>query len=440
MSGIEQVIAREILDSRGNPTVEAEVLLESGAEGLAAVPSGASTGKREAVELRDGGDRFAGKGVLSAVGHVNREIAEAVSGLEALDQRAVDFAMIDLDGTPAKSRLGANAIVAVSLAVAKAAAAECGLPLYRYIGGANAHILPVPFLNVMNGGAHADNALDLQEFMVVPAGAAGFSEALRWGAEVYQSLKGILKGRSMRTAVGDEGGFAPDVASAEEALALLSGAIESAGLVPGRDVALAIDAATSEMYSGGQYHFQGEGLKRSRDDMVSYYAHLCDEFPLVSLEDPMAEDDWEGWEAVTATIGSRVQIIGDDVFVTNGELLAEGIARHVANAILIKVNQVGTLTETLDTIALATRNGYGSVVSHRSGETEDTTLADLVVAAGCGQVKTGAPARSERVAKYNRLLRIEEELGAAAALGKLPVSVTVTPGLAAAAPPGTGDG
>ncbi len=417
MSSIQHIHAREILDSRGNPTVEAEVLLESGALGRAAAPSGASTGVHEAVELRDGTERFGGKGVLKALVNVNEQISDVLNGMESMDQRSIDYAMIDLDATPSKARLGANAIVAVSLAVAKASAEECGLDFYRYIGGANAHRLPLPLLNVLNGGAHADNPLDLQEFMLVPIGASSFGEALRWGVEVYHVLKSVLKEKGMRTAVGDEGGFAPDVTTSEECLSLMVDAIGVAGLAPGKDVALALDAATSGMYHDGIYHFAGERKDRSRDDMVLYYESLCDTFPLVSLEDPMAEDDWEGWEMITRHLGTRVQIVGDDIFVTNHSLLTEGIRRHVANSILIKLNQIGTLTETLDTMSEAFQAGYTCVVSHRSGETEDVSLAHLAVATNCGQVKTGAPARSERVAKYNELLRIEEDLGSQARFG-----------------------
>ncbi len=417
MSSIQHIHAREILDSRGNPTVEVEVLLESGALGRAAAPSGASTGVHEAVELRDGTARFGGKGVLKALVNVNEQISGVLTGMESMDQRAVDYAMIDLDATPAKARLGANAIVAVSLAVAKASAEECGLDLYRYIGGVNAHTLPTPQLNVLNGGAHADNPLDLQEFMLVPTGASSFGEALRWGAEVYHVLKAVLKEKGMRTAVGDEGGFAPDVATSEECLSLMVEAIGRAGLTPGKDIGLALDAASSGMYHDGIYHFTGEQKDRSRDEMVLYYESLCDSFPLVSLEDSMAEDDWDGWEMVTQHLGRRVQIVGDDVFVTNRKLLAEGIRRNVANSVLIKLNQIGTLTETLDTMRDAFQAGYSCVVSHRSGETEDVSLAHLAVATNSGQVKTGAPARSERVAKYNELLRIEEALGSQARFG-----------------------
>jgi enolase len=410
---IEQVGAREILDSRGNPTVEVEVALIDGTFARAAVPSGASTGEHEAVELRDGGHRYGGKGVKNAVQAVLDEIGPAVIGLNADDQRLVDQALVDLDGTPDKSRLGGNAILGVSLAVAKAAADSAELPLFRYIGGPNAHILPVPMLNILNGGAHADTAVDVQEFMVAPIGAPSFSEALRWGAEVYHALKSVLKKRGLSTGLGDEGGFAPDVAGTTAALDLISQAIESAGFKPGADVALALDAAATEFYTDGTgYAF--EGTTRSAEQMTEFYAGLLGSYPLVSLEDPLSEDDWDGWATLTAAIGDRVQIVGDDIFVTNPERLEEGIERGVANALLVKVNQIGTLTETLDAVALAHHNGYRTMMSHRSGETEDTTIADLAVAVGSGQIKTGAPARSERVAKYNQLLRIEEALGDAA--------------------------
>ena len=409
MSAIEQVVGREVLDSRGNPTVEVEVTLDSGAEGRARVPSGASTGRFEAVELRDGGARYGGKGVLRAVEHVNGEIADAVEGLEALDQRQVDAALIDLDGTPGKGRLGANAVLGVSLAVARAGAEETGLPVFRYVGGVNAHVLPTPMMNVLNGGVHADNNVDLQEFMIVPVGAASFGEGLRWGAETYHALKAVLHGRGLSTAVGDEGGFAPNLPSNEDAVRVLVEAIESAGYRPGSDLAIAIDAAASELYADGAYGLDGRSL--SAAEMAAYLTDLVDRYPIVSIEDGMAEEDWDGWEALTAALGHRIQIVGDDVFVTNVERLARGIERHVANSILVKVNQIGTLTETLDTVGLATRSGYTSVMSHRSGETEDATIADLAVATNCGQIKTGAPARSDRVAKYNQLLRIEDLLG-----------------------------
>ncbi|HET6963978.1 MAG TPA: phosphopyruvate hydratase [Acidimicrobiales bacterium] len=411
MSEIELLIAREILDSRGNPTVEVEALLESGATGRAAVPSGASTGSHEAVELRDGGERYGGKGVLTAVANVNGEIAKALAGMEALDQRAVDAALIDLDGTPNKGRLGANAILGVSLAVARASAEELGLPVYRYVGGAGAHVLPVPMLNVLNGGVHADNNVDLQEFMIVPVGAAGFSEALRWGAETYHALKAVLHERGLATAVGDEGGFAPNLPSNEAAVQVLLEAVEKAGLRPGDDVAVALDAASSEFYRDGAYRLAGEDRSLSSGDFSRYLADLCDRYPIISIEDGMAEDDWEGWAALTEALGDRVQLVGDDIFVTNVDRLERGISSGVANSILIKVNQIGTLSETLDTVARATRSSYSSVMSHRSGETEDSTIADLAVATNCGQIKTGAPARSDRVAKYNQLLRIEHGLG-----------------------------
>ena len=414
MSSIEHVIGREVLDSRGNPTVEAEVWLDSGARGRAIAPSGASTGIREAVELRDGGERFSGKGVLRAVANVNGEIADAVGGLDALDQRAVDYAMIDLDGTPDKGRLGANAILAVSLASAKAVADDLEIPLYRSIGGANAHALPVPMLNVLNGGAHANNSIDFQEFMVMPVGAASFGEALRWGTETYQALRSILHERGMSTAVGDEGGFAPDLPQNEDAITLLLEAIERAGRVPGDEVALALDPATSELWDDGAYVLAGEDRTLSSAELVDYWVALADRYPIVSIEDGMAEEDWDGWAALTKALGGRVQLVGDDIFVTNAEILERGIREGVANSILVKLNQIGTLTETLDTVALATGAAYSAVISHRSGETEDTTIADLAVAVNAGQIKTGAPARSDRVAKYNQLLRIEEDLGESA--------------------------
>ena len=414
MSTIEHVIGREVLDSRGNPTVEAEVLLDSGARGRAIAPSGASTGIREAVELRDGGDRFLGKGVLRAVGNVNGEIADVVCGLDALDQRAVDHAMIDLDGTPDKGRLGANAMLAVSLASAKAVADDLEIPLYRSIGGANAHALPVPMLNVLNGGAHANNSIDFQEFMLMPVGAASFSEALRWGTETYHALRATLADRNLATAVGDEGGFAPDLATNEDAVTLLVEAIERAGRVPGEDIALAMDPATSELWRDGSYVLAGEGRTMDSAELVDYWVDLVQRFPIVSIEDGMAEEDWDGWARLTDAIGSKVQLVGDDIFVTNSTLLERGIREGAANAILIKLNQIGTLTETLDTIDLANRSSYRPVISHRSGETEDTTIADLAVAVNAGQIKAGAPARSDRVAKYNQLLRIEEDLGQSA--------------------------
>jgi enolase len=414
VSSIEHVIGREVLDSRGNPTVEAEVWLDSGARGRAIAPSGASTGIREAVELRDGGERFSGKGVLRAVANVNGEIADVVGGIDPLDQRAVDHAMIDLDGTPDKGRLGANAMLAVSLASAKAVADDLEIPLYRSIGGANAHALPVPMLNVLNGGAHANNSIDFQEFMVMPVGAASFSEALRWGTETYHALRTILNERGMSTAVGDEGGFAPDLPQNEDAIKLLLEAIERAGRVPGEEIALALDPATSELWDDGAYVLAGEGRTLSSGELVDYWVELADRYPIVSIEDGMAEEDWDGWAACTKALGGRVQLVGDDIFVTNAEILERGIREGVANSILVKLNQIGTLTETLDTVALAAGAAYSTVISHRSGETEDTTIADLVVAVNAGQIKTGAPARSDRVAKYNQLLRIEEDLGESA--------------------------
>jgi enolase len=415
VSSIEHVVGREVLDSRGNPTVEAEVLLDSGARGRAIAPSGASTGIRVAVELRDGGERFGGKGVLRAVANVNGEIAEVIRGLDALDQRAVDLAMIDLDGTSDKGRLGANAMLAVSLATAKASADDLAVPLYRAIGGANAHALPVPMLNVLNGGAHAKNSIDFQEFMLMPVGAASFSEALRWGTETYHALRSVLAERGLATAVGDEGGFAPDLPTNEDAVKLLLEAIERAGRVPGDEIALALDPATSELWKDGSYVLAGEGRDLSPAELVDYWVDLVDRYPIVSIEDGMAEEDWDGWAAHTKALGDRIQLVGDDVFVTNVELLARGIRDGVANAILVKLNQIGTLTETLETVALANRSSYRPVISHRSGETEDTTIADLAVAVNAGQIKTGAPARSDRVAKYNQLLRIEEDLGQSAA-------------------------
>jgi enolase len=414
MSEIALVIGREVLDSRGNPTVEVEVHLASGASGRAAVPSGASTGEHEAVELRDGGNRYAGKGVLEAVAHVNGAIADAITDLDALDQRLVDQVMRDLDGTDNKGRLGANALLGTSMAVANAAAAELEVPLYRYVGGPNAHVLPVPMMNVINGGAHADNSIDLQEFMIMPVGAPSFREALRWGTETYHVLKKLLRDRGLATAVGDEGGFAPNLDSNEAAIAILIDAITAAGYQPGTDICIALDPAMSELYRDGRYHLSGEGKVLDRDAMVAYWSRLVDTYPIVSIEDGMAEDDWDGWKALTDAVGSRVQLVGDDLFVTNAKRLQMGIDRGVANSVLVKVNQIGTLTETLETVDLATRNAYTSVMSHRSGETEDVTIADLAVASNCGQIKTGAPARSDRVAKYNQLLRIEEDLGDAA--------------------------
>lgn len=411
MSVIADAYAREILDSRGNPTVEVEVVLEDGTLGRAAVPSGASTGTHEAVELRDGdAERYGGKGVIRAVEHVNVEIAAEIVGLSALDQSEIDKLLIELDGTENKSRLGANAILGVSLAVARAAAEYLGLPLYRYIGGVGANLLPVPMMNVLNGGRHADNNLDLQEFMIVPVGAESFADALRMGAEVYQSLRRILHERGLSTAVGDEGGFAPFLNSNEEALKLLVAAIEKAGYQPGDDVSLALDPAASEFFHDGIYSLEGEGRNLPADEFVGYYADLVERYPIISIEDGLAEEDWDGWELLTRRLGKTVQLVGDDIFVTNPRRLNRGIALGVANSILIKLNQIGTLTETLETIALAHRNGYTTVISHRSGETEDTFIADLAVATRAGQIKTGAPCRSERVAKYNQLLRIEELL------------------------------
>ena len=404
-----------MLDSRGNPTVEVDVRLACGAFGRAIVPSGASTGRYEAVELRDGGPRFGGRGVTGAVASVGGAIADAVVGLDALDQRGLDAALIALDGTDDKSRLGANALLGVSLANAQAAAAALGLPLFRSVGGSNAHVLPVPMMNVLNGGAHADNNVDFQEFMVMPVGAASFSEALRWGAETYQALRRLLHDRGLATAVGDEGGFAPDLANNEMALELLVEAIGAAGYTPGDDLAIALDPATTELWGEGAYRLVGEGRTLSSDELVALWVDVCDRYPVVSIEDGMAEDDWDGWASLTEALGARVQLVGDDLFVTNAERLERGLVSGVANAVLVKPNQIGTLTETLDTVDLALHAGYAAVLSHRSGETEDTTIADLAVATGCGQIKTGAPARSDRVAKYNRLLRIEEELGESAA-------------------------
>jgi enolase len=418
MSAIVEVVAREVLDSRGNPTVEVEVELISGARGRAAVPSGASTGAHEALELRDGGERYGGKGVLRAVEHVNGEIADTVLGLDGLDQRLVDEALVTLDGTDTKSRLGANAMLGVSLATAKAAADESELPLYRYVGGAGAHVLPLPLMNVLNGGAHADSNVDLQEFMLAPVGAASFTEALRWGAETYHALKDLLHDRGLSTALGDEGGFAPNLASSEEAVTLLVSAIEAAGYRPGEELAIALDPAATEFFTDGRYALTREGASYTPAEWADWLAALVDRYPIVSIEDGMAEDDWDGWAILTQRIGDRVQLVGDDVFVTNAARLQRGIDAGVANSILVKVNQIGTLSETLDTILLASQHGYASVMSHRSGETEDTTIADLAVATNCGQLKGGAPARSDRVAKYNQLLRIEDELdGGARYLG-----------------------
>jgi len=405
---IEAVHAREILDSRGNPTVEVEVILEDGSSSRAAVPSGASTGAFEAAELRDGGKRYLGKGVEKAVDFVNDVIAPAVSSYDAQDQRLVDQEMIDLDGTKNKSRLGANAILGVSLAVARAAAESSDLSFFRYIGGPTAHTLPVPMMNILNGGAHADTNVDIQEFMIAPIGAESFKESLRWGAEIYHGLKAVLKKRGLATSIGDEGGFAPNLDSNRAALDLILEAVTAAGFKPGKDIALAMDVAATEFHEKGKYAF--EGKQKSSDEMIAYYADLVANYPIVSIEDPLDEDDWAGWAKMTAELGSKIQIVGDDLFVTNPERLAKGIAADTANALLVKVNQIGTLTETIDAVSMAHRAGYRSMMSHRSGETEDTTIADLAVALECGQIKTGAPARSERVAKYNQLLRIEEEL------------------------------
>jgi enolase len=412
MSEVERIHARQIVDSRGNPTVEVDVLLRSGAAGRAAVPSGASTGEFEAVELRDGGEAWGGKGVSRAVANVNGEIAEAVRGIDAADQERLDRTMIDLDGTPNKGRLGANAILGVSLAAAKAAAAESGLPLWRYLGGEAAHVLPVPLMNVLNGGAHADNKVDFQEFMIVPVGADSFSEALRTGVEVFHSLKRILHERGLATAVGDEGGFAPDLDSNEAALEALVAGIEAAGYRPGEEVAIALDPATSEIHDDGAYVLEHERRRLSPEEMAAYWIDVAERYPIISIEDGMDEEDWDGWRALTERVGDRLQLVGDDLFVTNTERLRRGIDAGVANSILVKVNQIGTLTETLDAVRTAQAAGYTAVMSHRSGETEDTTIADLAVATGCGQIKTGAPSRSDRVAKYNQLLRIEEALGA----------------------------
>lgn len=409
MADIIHTFAREILDSRGNPTVEAEVFLDDGARGVAGVPSGASTGVHEAHELRDGGERYLGKGVLKAVENINEKISDEIAGFEADDQRLIDQALIRLEGTDNKSELGANAILGVSIAVAKAAAESAALPLYRYIGGPNAHVLPVPMMNILNGGAHADSGVDVQEFMIAPIGAESFAEALRMGAEVYHALKAVLKDKGLSTGLGDEGGFAPSVDSTKAALDVIVDAIKKAGYEPGKDVALALDVASSEFFKDGKYHF--EGGEHTAEEMSKVYEELIDEYPIVSIEDPLQEDDWDGYTALTAAIGEKVQIVGDDFFVTNPARLQEGIEKKAANALLVKVNQIGTLTETFDAVELAHRNGYRTMMSHRSGETEDTTIADLAVALNCGQIKTGAPARSERVAKYNQLLRIEQELG-----------------------------
>ena len=417
MSGIERIIGRQILDSRGFPTVEVEVTLDSGARGRAAVPSGKSTGAHEAVERRDGGGEWGGKGVSGPVDAVNGEIAEVLTGWDALDQRGVDAQLVDLDGTDNKGRLGANAVLGASLAVARAAADELDLPLWRHVGGPNAHVLPMPMLNVLNGGVHAPNNVDVQEFMLVPVGAASYGEGLRWGVETYHALAGILHDRRLSTAVGDEGGFAPDLASNEDGIRVLVEAIESAGYVPGEQIAIALDVAATEFYdaAAGAYTLAGEGRTLGSEELSGWLAGMAERHPIVSIEDGMAEDDWDGWAVLTRALGGRVQLVGDDLFVTAAERLERGIEAGVANAILVKPNQVGTLTETLDTMALATGRGYGAVMSHRSGETEDTTISDLAVATNCGQIKTGAPARSERVAKYNQLLRIEQHLGESAA-------------------------
>ena len=412
MAIIEALGAREILDSRGNPTVEVEIQLEDGTQARAAVPSGASTGAFEASELRDGGTRYLGKGVEKAVAFVNDEIGPNIIGFDAQDQRIIDSAMISLDGTANKSRLGANAILGVSLAVAKASAESADLSLFRYLGGPNAHLLPVPMMNILNGGAHADTNVDIQEFMVTPIGAPTFRESLRWGAEIYHALKSVLKQRGLATSVGDEGGFAPNLDSNRAALDLILEAITKAGFKPGTDIALAMDVAATEFHENGQYKF--EGSLRSSGEMIAYYTDLVNSYPIVSIEDPLNEEDWAGWAEMTSVLGSRIQIVGDDLFVTNPERLAKGIATNTANALLVKVNQIGTLTETLDAVSMAQHANYRSMLSHRSGETEDTTIADLAVATNCGQIKTGAPARTERVAKYNQLLRIEEELASGA--------------------------
>ncbi len=411
MTAIANILGREVLDSRGNPTVEVEVLLESGAAGRAIVPSGASTGEHEAVELRDGGKRYLGRGVLQAVAHINDEICDGIIGLDALDQLSVDKKLIALDGTENKSRLGANAMLGVSLAVSRAASSARNLPLYKSIGGDAANTLPVPMMNVLNGGAHADNNIDLQEFMIMPIGASRFSEGLQWGVETYHTLKSLLRAKGLSTAVGDEGGFAPNLANNEEAIEFLIDAITRAGFKPGIDIAIALDPAMSELFNDSRYHLAGENKIFTSDQLVEWWTSLVDKYPIVSIEDGMAQDDWDGWSALSSELGSRIQLVGDDLFVTNTKRLQQGIDQKIANSVLIKVNQIGTLSETLDTVALAKKNNYTSVMSHRSGETEDTTIADLAVATNCGQIKTGAPARSDRVAKYNQLLRIEQDLG-----------------------------
>ena len=415
MAMITEVYAREILDSRGNPTVEVEVILEDGAVGRAAVPSGASTGVHEAVELRDGDkERYLGKGVTKAVDNVNDIIAEALIGLEATRQTEIDELLVRLDGTPNKGRLGANAILGVSMAVARAASSSVGLPLYLYLGGVAAKELPVPMMNILNGGEHADNNVDIQEFMIMPVGAKSFSEALRMNAEIYHNLKALLKEKGLSTALGDEGGFAPNLSNNAEAIEVILEAVVKAGYKPEKDIVIALDVASSEMYKDGKYHLEGEGLVKTSEEMVDYLADLCEKYPIISIEDGLAEDDWAGWKLLTKKIGKKVQLVGDDLFVTNEERLVQGINKGVANAILIKVNQIGTLTETFNAIETAKRAGYTCIISHRSGETEDTTLADIAVAVNAGQIKTGAPARTDRVAKYNQLLRIEEDLGKAA--------------------------
>jgi enolase len=426
MTSISDICARQIFDSRGNPTVEVDVELDCGALGRAAVPSGASTGAYEAVELRDGGKAYGGKGVMQAVSSVNGDIADALIGMDAEDQRRLDRIMCELDGSPNKSKLGANAILGVSLAVAKAAAASSGLPLYRYIGGVNARVLPTPMMNILNGGAHADNPIDIQEFMIMPVGAEHFSEALAQGVEVFQALKGRLKKAGHNTNVGDEGGFAPNLSSTRDALDFIVSSIEDTGLKIGSDIVLALDAASTEFFQGNRYELKGEGLSLDAAGMASYLADLCKAYPIVSIEDGMAEDDWEGWQALTGQIGETVQLVGDDLFVTNPARLKDGIEKGAGNAILVKVNQIGTLTETLDAVWMAQGAGFGAVMSHRSGETEDTTIADLAVATNCGQIKTGSLARSDRLAKYNQLLRIEEELGDMASYaGRSSLSINV---------------
>jgi len=417
MSAIIDITGREILDSRGNPTVEVEVLLEDGSLGRAAVPSGASTGAHEAVELRDGGDRYKGKGVLKAVEAVNSEIFDALAGIDATNQTMIDAAMIELDGTPNKGRMGANAILGVSMATAKAAADSVGLPLYRYIGGVSAHVLPCPMMNIINGGEHADNPIDIQEFMIMPVAAENIREAVRWGAEIFHTLKSELRAAGHNTNVGDEGGFAPNIASTRDALDFIMKSIEKAGYKPGEEVALALDAASTEFFSDGKYHLKGEDKVLSAGEMADYYAALCDSYPIISIEDGLAEDDWNGWKALTEKIGDRCQLVGDDLFVTNPTRLKDGIDRGIGNSILVKVNQIGSLSETLEAVNMAHKARFTAVMSHRSGETEDATIADLAVATNCGQIKTGSLARSDRLAKYNQLIRIEEDLGHAAVYG-----------------------